>query len=92
MKRWGYKGLPASHGVSLAHRHPGSIGGRQDPGRIWKGKKLPGHMGNERRTLHNCLVYKVRGGGGRRGGGGQEGGGAAAPAGGVWWRGTPAGV
>ena len=62
MKRWGFKGLPASHGVSIRHRHPGAIGGRQDPGKVWKGKKLPGHMGNEKRTLHNCLMYKVRGG------------------------------
>ena len=59
MKRWGFKGLPASHGVSLAHRSPGSIGNRKDPGRVWKGKKLPGHMGDERRTVHNCLLYKV---------------------------------
>jgi len=59
MKRWGFKGLPASRGVSLAHRAPGSIGNRKDPGKVWKGKKLPGVMGNERRTIHNCLVYKV---------------------------------
>lgn len=60
MKRWGFKGQPASHGVSLAHRSPGAIGGRQDPGKVWKGKKLPGCMGDERRTVHHCLVYKVR--------------------------------
>ncbi|PNH08117.1 50S ribosomal protein L3-2, chloroplastic [Tetrabaena socialis] len=59
MKRWGFKGMPATHGHSLSHRSPGSIGSRQDPGRVWKGKKLPGCMGNERRTVHNCLVYKV---------------------------------
>jgi large subunit ribosomal protein L3 len=59
MKRWGFKGLPASHGVSLAHRSPGSIGNRKDPGRVWKGKKLPGHMGDERCTMHNILLYKV---------------------------------
>ncbi|GAX85735.1 hypothetical protein CEUSTIGMA_g13150.t1 [Chlamydomonas eustigma] len=59
MKRWGFKGLPASHGVSLAHRSPGSIGNRKSPGKVWKGKKLPGHMGDERRTVHNCLLYKV---------------------------------
>ncbi|MEW5306372.1 MAG: hypothetical protein WDW36_008840 [Sanguina aurantia] len=59
MKRWGFKGLPATRGVSLAHRSPGAIGGRQDPGKVWKGQKLPGHMGNERRTVQNCLVYKV---------------------------------
>lgn len=59
MKHWGFKGLPASHGVSLTHRSPGAIGNRNDPGKIWKGKKLPGHMGNERRTVQHCLVYKV---------------------------------
>jgi len=59
MKRWNFKGLPASHGVSLSHRAPGSIGNRADPGKVWKGKKMPGHMGDERRTVRNCLVYKV---------------------------------
>lgn len=59
MKRWGFKGLPASHGVSLTHRSPGSIGNRKSPGKVWKGKKLPGHMGDECRTVHNCLLYKV---------------------------------
>ncbi|GLI64732.1 hypothetical protein VaNZ11_008099 [Volvox africanus] len=59
MKRWGFKGQPASHGVSLSHRAPGAIGNRQDPGKVWKGKKLPGCMGDERRTVHHCLVYKV---------------------------------
>lgn len=59
MKHWGFKGLPASHGVSLTHRSPGAIGNRNDPGKIWKGKKLQGHMGNERRTVQHCLVYKV---------------------------------
>ncbi len=65
MKRHGFKGLPASHGVSLAHRSPGSIGNRTSPGKVWKGKKMPGQMGDERRTVHNCLVYKVGGGDGR---------------------------
>lgn len=59
MKRWGFKGMPASHGVSLAHRAPGSIGNRKDPGRVWKGKKLPGWMGCDNRTVHNCLLFKV---------------------------------
>eukprot|EP00201_Polytomella_parva_P011914 CAMPEP_0175057222 /NCGR_PEP_ID=MMETSP0052_2-20121109/11137_1 /TAXON_ID=51329 ORGANISM="Polytomella parva, Strain SAG 63-3" /NCGR_SAMPLE_ID=MMETSP0052_2 /ASSEMBLY_ACC=CAM_ASM_000194 /LENGTH=304 /DNA_ID=CAMNT_0016322397 /DNA_START=238 /DNA_END=1152 /DNA_ORIENTATION=+ len=59
MKRWGFKGLPASHGVSLSHRKPGSTGGRQDPGKIWKGKKLPGHMGKESRMMRNLQVYKI---------------------------------
>eukprot|EP00798_Chlamydomonas_sp_ICE-L_P018535 gene18535-25041_t len=55
----GFAGLPASHGVSLHHRAPGAIGCRTDPGRVWKGKKLPSLMGERRRTVHNCLVYKV---------------------------------
>jgi len=59
MKKWNFKGMPATHGVSLSHRHGGAIGGRTDPGRVWKGKKMPGNMGNERRTVHDCLVYKV---------------------------------
>lgn len=69
MKRWGFKGQPASHGASLAHRVPGSTGGNQDPGKVWKGKKLPGRLGGVRKTVQNCLVYKVsslpRGGGGQ---------------------------
>ncbi|KAJ9526278.1 hypothetical protein QJQ45_009749 [Haematococcus lacustris] len=60
MKKWNFKGLPASHGVSLAHRSPGSIGCRTDPGKVWKGKKMPGNMGDERRTVHDCLVYKCK--------------------------------
>ena len=59
MKRHGFSGLPASHGVSLTHRSPGSIGNRKSPGKVWKGKKLPGHMGMENRTVHNVLVFKV---------------------------------
>ncbi|PIM96226.1 50S ribosomal subunit protein L3 [Candidatus Hodgkinia cicadicola] len=46
MKRYGFSGLNASHGVSLAHRSLGTIGSRQDPGRVWKGKKMAGKMGN----------------------------------------------
>lgn len=53
------KGLPATHGVSRSHRSGGAIGCRNDPGRVWKGKKMPGKMGNERRTFHNCWVYKI---------------------------------
>lgn len=59
MKRWGFKGGSASHGTSLAHRTPGSIGGCQDPGKVWKGKKLPGHMGAAQRTVHNSWLHKV---------------------------------
>ncbi len=60
MKRWGFKGLPASHGVSLSHRSQGSTGCRQDPGKVFPGRHLHGHMGNKACTLHNAWVYKVR--------------------------------
>ncbi|KDD73072.1 ribosomal protein L3 [Helicosporidium sp. ATCC 50920] len=59
MKRWGFSGQPASHGNSLAHRSMGSTGQNQDPGRVWKGKKMPGHMGNQRRTVQNLQVFCV---------------------------------
>ena len=59
MKRWGFKGQPASHGNTKAHRRPGSIGGRTDPGKVWKGKKMPGHMGAETKTVKNVWLYKV---------------------------------
>jgi hypothetical protein len=49
----------ASHGNTKHHRAPGSIGGRTDPGRVWKGKKMPGHMGAERVTFKNIWLYKV---------------------------------
>jgi large subunit ribosomal protein L3 len=61
MKRWNFRGQGASHGNSLAHRALGSTGGRQDPGRTWKGKKMPGRMGGERRTVHSLLVQRVDG-------------------------------
>jgi large subunit ribosomal protein L3 len=59
MKRWGFSGLPATHGVSLTHRSLGATGARQDPGKVWKGKKMHGHMGNERRTIPNLKVISV---------------------------------
>jgi len=59
MKRWGFKGQPASHGASLSHRSTGSIGGCQDPGRVWKGKKMPGRMGNKRVTTLSLMIQKV---------------------------------
>ncbi|CAD7695195.1 unnamed protein product [Ostreobium quekettii] len=59
MKRWGFAGAPASHGTSLAHRALGSTGACQDPGKVWKGKKMAGHMGVDRRTVHNCWLFKV---------------------------------
>ena len=59
MKRWGFSGLPASHGTTKKHRAHGSIGNSQDPGRVFKGKKMAGRMGNRLRTVKNALVYKV---------------------------------
>jgi len=59
MKRWNFKGQAASHGVSLTHRHMGSTGQCQDPGKVWKGKKMPGRMGNKRNQIQNFLVYKI---------------------------------
>eukprot|EP00897_Mesotaenium_endlicherianum_P007730 jgi/Mesen1/6986/ME000364S06166 len=59
MKRHGFAGMPASHGASLSHRSQGSTGGRQDPGKVFKGKKMPGQMGAKQRTVQNVWIYKV---------------------------------
>ena len=59
IKRWGFSRQPASHGNSLSHRVLGSTGNRQDPGRTFPGKKMPGHMGCNYRTTKNLLVYKI---------------------------------
>ncbi|WWC92910.1 50S ribosomal protein L3 [Kwoniella dendrophila CBS 6074] len=59
MKRYGFRGLKASHGVSVKHRSGGSIGQNQDPGRVIPNKKMPGHMGNVTRTTQNLLVHKI---------------------------------
>jgi ribosomal protein L3 len=59
MKKWGFAGQPASHGNSKAHRALGSTGACQDPGKVWKGKKMPGRMGAVRRTVQSVFVYKV---------------------------------
>lgn len=59
MKRWGFAGQPASHGNSLSHRAPGSTGMCQDPGKVFKGKKMPGRMGGKRKTVQNCHVWRV---------------------------------
>ena len=56
MKRWNFAGLEASHGVSISHRSHGSTGGRQDPGRTFKNKKMAGHLGVERVTVQNLRV------------------------------------
>ena len=58
MKRWNFGGLRASHGVSVSHRSHGSTGQRQDPGKVFKGKKMAGHMGNKFRTLLNLEIVK----------------------------------
>ena len=59
MKRWGFRGQPATHGTSKAHRSPGGTGACQDPGRVWKGKKMAGRHGNRRATVQSLLVAKV---------------------------------
>jgi large subunit ribosomal protein L3 len=59
MKRWNFRGLEASHGVSISHRSLGGTGGRQDPGKTFKNKKMHGHYGNERITTQNLEVAKV---------------------------------
>lgn len=59
VKRHNFRTQDASHGNSLAHRVPGSIGQMQDPGHVWKGKKMPGHMGNARSTAQNLEIVRV---------------------------------
>jgi len=59
MKRWNFGGLRATHGVSVSHRSLGSTGQCQDPGRVFKGKKMAGHMGNANRTVLNLKVVSV---------------------------------
>ena len=59
MKRWNFGGLRASHGVSVSHRSIGSTGGRQDPGKTFKNKKMPGHMGVDRITTLNLTVVSL---------------------------------
>jgi len=59
MKRHNFGGLPATHGVSVSHRSPGSIGMRQTPGRVFKGRRMSGHMGVVRRTTENLRVVEV---------------------------------
>ncbi|RPG99336.1 MAG: 50S ribosomal protein L3 [Candidatus Pelagibacter sp. TMED118] len=58
MKRHNFSGLRASHGVSISHRSHGSTGQRQDPGKVFKGKKMAGHMGDKLRTLQNIEIVK----------------------------------
>ena len=58
MKRYNFAGLGATHGVSVSHRSHGSTGQRQDPGKVFKGKKMAGHMGNKLRTMQNLEIIK----------------------------------
>ena len=58
MKRYNFAGLRASHGVSVSHRSHGSTGQRQDPGKVFKGKKMAGHMGSKNRTILNLEIIK----------------------------------
>jgi large subunit ribosomal protein L3 len=59
MKRWNFGGLRATHGVSVSHRSHGSTGNRQDPGRVFKNKKMAGHMGARNRTQQNLEVVRT---------------------------------
>jgi len=59
MKRWNFSGLRATHGVSVSHRSHGSTGNRQDPGKVFKNKKMAGHLGDERVTVLNLRVVSI---------------------------------
>jgi large subunit ribosomal protein L3 len=59
VKRYGFRGGDATHGNSISHRAPGSIGQCQTPGRVFKGKRMAGHMGDKQRTLQNLSIVKV---------------------------------
>merc|ERR1739841_345402 len=59
MKRHNFGGLRASHGVSISHRSHGSTGQRQDPGKVFKGKKMAGHLGSERVTIQSLEIVRV---------------------------------
>lgn len=59
MKRWGFGGMRATHGVSISHRAHGSTGNRQDPGRVFKNKKMAGHQGDRQRTQQNLEIVRT---------------------------------
>ena len=59
MKRWNFSGQKATHGNSKAHRLPGSIGQCEYPGKVWKGKKMAGHLGNQSATVLNQRVVRI---------------------------------
>lgn len=60
IKRWGFAGMPATHGTKKKHRHGGSIGNRKSPGRVYKGKRMAGHYGSESITTVGLEVVEVR--------------------------------
>jgi large subunit ribosomal protein L3 len=59
VKRWNFQMQDATHGNSISHRAPGSIGQCQTPGKVWKGKKMSGHMGDERKTIQNLKITSI---------------------------------
>ena len=59
MKKYNFAGLRATHGVSVSHRSHGSTGQRQDPGKVFKGKKMAGHMGDKMRSMQNLEIIKT---------------------------------
>ena len=59
VKRWNFKMQDATHGNSISHRAPGSIGQCQTPGKVWKGKKMSGHMGDEKKTIQNLKIASI---------------------------------
>ena len=59
VKRWNFKMQDATHGNSISHRAPGSIGQCQTPGKVWKGKKMSGHMGDEQKTIQNLEIASI---------------------------------
>ena len=59
VKRWNFKMQDATHGNSISHRAPGSIGQCQTPGKVWKGKKMSGHMGDEQKTVQNLEIASI---------------------------------
>ena len=61
MKRWGFHGMPATHGVTKSHRRGGNTGGGGEKGRVWPGTKMPGHMGCMQRILRAVKVINTNG-------------------------------
>lgn len=59
MKRWGFKGMPATHGVTKTHRRGGNIGAGGNKARVWPGTKMPGHMGNRHRHTRGLKIWRI---------------------------------